>query len=320
MRRARLWLLHLTSGAVALTAGAQPAAAQALRSEDVRIQTIAHRMAIAATPWCRSLTPLPGWVLHHLAEYDRRTREDLIAVYAMDRGPGIIGLAPGSAAERAGLRPGDTLTSINGVALGPLSSGPGLPRGQSREPGTKIDALIERELARGPAKLGVSRDGEAMEVTLTAPLACPARIRIAEASSRNAFADGAYAVFSARLVAETKSEDELAALVGHELAHNFLGHRVEREATGDRPRKREQEAEADAFSLRLMAVSGYDPQAALNFWGGFLSGSLFKSLGLGAHYSRERRIDDFRTGIAEMSGNRDAVVWNGVSVPRPAAR
>lgn len=320
MRRTALWLVRVSAGVAALAAWPQSAAAQALRAEDVRIQTIAHRMAVAATPWCKTLAPLPGWVLHHLAEYDRHTRDDLIAIYAMDRGPGIVALAPGSAAERAGLRPGDTLTSINGIALGPLSSGPDLPRAQSREPGTRIDALIERELARGPAKLGISRDGEAMEVVLAAPLACPARVRIAEVNSRNAFADGDYAVFSARLVSETKSEDALAALVGHELAHNFLGHRRERETRGDRPRKREQESEADAFSLRLMAVAGYDPNAAIGFWGEFLNPSLLKSLGLGAHYSRERRMDDFRSGLAEMAGNRDAVTWEGVAVPRPVTR
>lgn len=317
MRRSAPWLLHLILGLVMVAALAAPAAAQALRAEDVRIQTIAHRMAIAASPWCRTLAPLPGWVLHHLAEYDRRTRADLVAVYAMDRGPGIVAIAPDSAAARAGLQPGDTLTGINGVALGPLSSGSALPRGQSREPGTRIDTLIERELARGPARLDVLRGGEALEVTLAAPRACPARIRIADARDRNAFADGDYAIFSSRLVAETRSEDELAALVGHELAHNFLGHKRARETREDRPRKRAQEAEADAFSLRLMAVAGYDPNAALTFWNGFLNPSLLRSLGFGAHYSRERRIADFRAGLAEIAGNREAVVWAGVAVPRP---
>ncbi|MDR1035771.1 MAG: M48 family metallopeptidase [Deltaproteobacteria bacterium] len=67
------------------------------------------------------------------------------------------------------------------------------------------------------------------------------------------------------------------------------------------PFSRTQEAEADRIGLSLMAIAGYDPEAAVGFWGrmeqatGRTSGSDFFS----THPSNPARIQNIRTYIPE---------------------
>lgn len=294
------------------SAAASPAS-DALREDDARVNAIAYRMAIVAAPWCTRLAPVPGWTLHHIAEYDSATQRELAAIYRLDQGPGIVAIAPDSAAALAGLRPGDSILSINDLVLEPLSR-PG--KKPSRAPGTDVENRIEAELARGEARLAISRAGERQEIRITAPKACRARIRIATSRTENAFADGTYAIFSTKILRTVRSEDELAALVGHELAHNFLRHYDNRRSGSDRRRKRDQEAEADAFALQLMAAAGYDPSSAITMLERLLGFNPLESLGFADHYAKGDRLDQLRAQLRAMAARPDVARWNGVTLPR----
>jgi metalloendopeptidase OMA1, mitochondrial len=80
-------------------------------------------------------------------------------------------------------------------------------------------------------------------------------------------------VFSGLLKA-VNSEDQLAAVVSHEVAHTLAHHaseRIARERTVGSgllalAYNREQESEADHIGLFLTTFAGYDPQAAAIFW------------------------------------------------------
>jgi predicted Zn-dependent protease len=114
----------------------------------------------------------------------------------------------------------------------------------------------------------------------------------------NAFAlPGGYVGVHTGLSQVVQNEDQLAAVIAHEIGHVAARHhaeRVSREAlvqTGVStvaggtgladllsagatlglilPFSREQESEADAIGLRYMAEAGYDPRAALEVWRNF---------------------------------------------------
>lgn len=115
----------------------------------------------------------------------------------------------------------------------------------------------------------------------------------------NAFAlPGGYVGVNTGLFQVVKTEDQLAAVMGHEIAHVIARHpeeRISREAlvgTGAAvlgaaapdlaglassaatlglilPFSREQESEADVIGLQYMARAGYDPRAAVQVWQNF---------------------------------------------------
>jgi len=115
----------------------------------------------------------------------------------------------------------------------------------------------------------------------------------------NAFAlPGGYVGVNTGLFQVVHNEDQLAAVMGHEVAHVIARHpaeRMSREAlvgTGAAvigaatpemadmaaaaatlglvlPFSREQEAEADSIGLQYMARAGYDPRAAVEVWRNF---------------------------------------------------
>jgi predicted Zn-dependent protease len=78
----------------------------------------------------------------------------------------------------------------------------------------------------------------------------------------------------AGLLKAVENEDQLAAVISHEVAHALAHHvseRIARERTVGSgllalSYNRQQESEADHIGLFLMAFAGYDPTAAATFW------------------------------------------------------
>jgi len=76
------------------------------------------------------------------------------------------------------------------------------------------------------------------------------------------------------LIEVVKNDDQLAAVIAHEMAHALAHHvseRIARErAVGHGLRSlsynREQELEADHIGIFVMTFAGYDPQEAADFW------------------------------------------------------
>ncbi|HMN44864.1 MAG TPA: M48 family metallopeptidase [Povalibacter sp.] len=130
------------------------------------------------------------------------------------------------------------------------------------------------------------------------------------------------------------TDAELAAVIGHEIAHALREHSRERlsrayaqqialagiaiaTGAGDStmaladqvaavtftlPHSREQEAEADRIGLELMARAGYDPNASISLWQkmGKLGGS--QSEFFSTHPSSESRIRDLQATVPKVAG------------------
>jgi hypothetical protein len=275
-------------------AGADPAAqvapetktvpASTLRRDDLRVGGVAYRLALGGRGQCSDSFPLTGLLFHHLAEYEPKDRPTMIARHGLDRGLGILSVIADSPAAGAGLVAGDVLLSANGRAF---PAGAAIARERKPKKWRRLadaaELQLEAALRGGLAKLVVLRQGKEVPVTLGAESACLGRVRLARSTQTNAFANGHQVVMTTAMLAFLKSDDELAVVLGHELAHNILRHPSFRDdkglpdegllhALGVKPsRVWRSEEEADRLGLRLMAAAGYDLDAALPFWRRYLS-------------------------------------------------
>jgi Zn-dependent protease with chaperone function len=173
---------------------------------------------------------------------------------------------------------GDVLLSVNGLSFAS-------PAGIAADPDSKkrrklveqTEAQLEEQLRFGVAKLKILRQGREFALPLTAVPGCEVRGRLARSPQANAFADGRYAILTTKMLAFTQSDDELAVVMTHEIAHNLLGHpgRLEDEKVPygilrnfgkNAARVRATEEEADRLSIKLLWAAGYNVNAAIPFW------------------------------------------------------
>jgi hypothetical protein len=265
-------LILLLAGAF-LTLAAAPSSfpATALRADDLRVASVGYRLAFAGKAYCPESYPLSGLLLHHLSEYDGDGRATEIARHSLDRGPGVLATVADSPAARAGIVAGDVLLAVNGEAFpDPRLLSTDRRGRQWRADIESSEARLEAALRRGPADLRILRGGQVLTVRLEPQTGCPARVRLARSSQANAFASGNYVVITTRILGEMRSDDELAILVGHEMAHIILHHQERIDGkTGAPLRTLAAEEEADRLGLKLAAAAGYDLHAAIPMWRNF---------------------------------------------------
>jgi predicted Zn-dependent protease len=150
----------------------------------------------------------------------------------------------------------------------------------------------------------------------------------------NAFClPGGKVVVFTGLLPVTASDDQLATVMAHEIAHALAHHGSERLArqkaegggfmdllTG-KAHDRDQESEADHIGLFLMTFAGYDPEQAVVFWERMRSASSGSSRPpeiLSDHPSDSRRITQLASWIAPAKAAKRAYE-EGRILPRTAA-
>ena len=156
------------------------------------------------------------------------------------------------------------------------------------EKGASADSRLNASVQRVGARIVAAADVPAWNWRFT----------VIDDPSPNAFAlPGGYVGVNSGLFQVVENENQLAAVIAHEIGHVAARHhaeRVSRQALVDTgvstvagdsglanvlaagatlglilPFSRDQESEADAIGLRYMAEAGYDPRAALQVWRNF---------------------------------------------------
>jgi predicted Zn-dependent protease len=160
-------------------------------------------------------------------------------------------------------------------------------------------------------------------------------VNVLASNELNAYcaAGGKIAVYSGLIEKLKLTDDELAAVMGHEIAHALREH--SREAMSQvmaqqlglsilgaalnidtsnldmlnqaatvaiqLPNSREKETEADRIGLELMARAGYDPRAALNVWKKMMaSGNGSPPEFLSTHPNPESRLQDIEAHLPRV--------------------
>ena len=166
------------------------------------------------------------------------------------------------------------------------------------------------------------RDGETIEVSLNVQPSCRSLVEILPGDGPRARSDGRVVQIRQDFAAGL-SDDQLAVVFAHELAHTVLLHRARKEAVGidnnllaevgrNQQVNRQAEVEADRLSVHLLANAGYDPALASAFWrseqGREAGGGLMPSF---VYPSQSARADLIDAEIARYLWQRRGPSWPG---------
>lgn len=301
-----------------------------LRASDVRVLSVGYRLAAANAPFCRSTENAAGTTLHHIGQYPDAAAARASFGFASDYA--VLALVAGGAAEQAGLRTDDAIVSLNDAPLAPppaeLAT---IDQPAAYRPIAWADAKLRAALAAGPTTLGVLRNGAPATITITGTPACRSRFELRPGSGYGASADGDIVGITVPMLAFMADDDELAAILAHELAHNLLEHRRRLNDAGIQRGLMQQlgrnarltletEIEADRLSIWLMANAGYDPAGAIRFWTRY-----GKQRGKGifsapTHYRWKKRVGLFEEEMARLAAaTRDPRGWYPPLLAEPLA-
>jgi len=200
---------------------------------------------------CPKVRAAIGVKTHSLKSYPKRLRSAAGRVLGADKAPRIFHIADGSPAASAGFKRGDIILNDMG------------------EPAKLDGDSWDNVLADNSVQ--VQRGGEDITLKVEPTSACDYNLRLSSSSAVNAFADGRNITVTSGMMEFAKNDDELALIIGHELAHNTMGH-IRKSignyiiSLGGTRYTRPFESEADYVGLYYMVRAGYSPNGVEGFW------------------------------------------------------
>lgn len=244
---------------------------EAVRAADMRVAGIGWRLATANAALCDRIEAGTGLQLHTLDQFDDHARESARAHFHFATPVAVEGVVAGSPADRAGLRPDDSLVRVGALDIASLPGKPG-----------STDRLVAAQHAiaalplDAPIAIEVIRAGAPVRMALQPVRACRSRFELQLDGGFSASADGAMVQIGAGFL-DNYSDDQLAAVLAHEFSHNILHHRDRLAARGvdygllagfgaNVKYFRQTEVQADLLSVYLLANADYPMQAAVAFW------------------------------------------------------
>lgn len=283
----------------------------ALTDLDQRVARVGYRLSAANAELCPAVRNSAGWLLHAASQYSPELRPGAETRFGLDGDlPGLLAVPEGSAADLAGLRRGDLLLSVNGRALSR-----GVYRRSAAFEGIEVNIQrLDLALAAGPVAITFRRDGNDQTLTVTPQRACGYDVQLDPSDELNARADGKRLYITTAMAGFTTTDDELAVVLGHELAHHVLGHRGwhEAEARGRQTQTLPAfnsaaggaERQADRVGLYLAARAGFETAIAPAFWRRFGDYNWRVRYPGWSHPSAEARARALEAVQAELSARR----------------
>lgn len=301
------------STATSVTAGIEQYMQQ--RAQVERVGFRLRRSAAQACAKDGNTKPDLGVIVWSLANFsNNEDRSRLQGSFSLTNAVTVALAVDDAPAARSGLRAGQIVTHVNDE---PLGEGKGA-----------TERFIQ--LSNAAAQKGLVRLRVEGGQTLTAlPLTvCDYPTLLVRSPEINAAADGRVLAITSGLFELTRSDDELALILGHELAHNMLGHLkkvpVPKEKPGGLldafvratigtavaktvtpPYSVENEKQADYVGLYLMARAGYNITAAEGFWRRLNETTRAKAV-TATHPSGEERLHALQEAIVEIKAKQKA--------------
>lgn len=195
-------------------------------AEQQRLRSIAHPLLKAALPLCgKWVTTRLGVTVINIHAYPREYQEAARALGFSDTLT-IVVVATGSAAERANLKVGDRLIGAEG---GPAPYGPTASADFSSWVTAKPPRRGEPALASKAYRFVVRRANSPsayrdLPIDVQSDTICAYGAVALKNAALNAWADGQQIVLTTAMMRFASTDDELAVIVAHEIAHNAMRH------------------------------------------------------------------------------------------------
>ena len=284
-----------------------------LCGEDIRYTT---GMALANS------STLLGEPFKETAETSYRLTDQVQAVYVV----------PGSAADKGGVRAGDTLLQVGQWSI--TGAGPDAVKETLNQ--------IQKQTQNGqPVRVDLLRPAQGknplpqkMSLLIVPDRACSYPIVLGNGDEVNAYADGKQVIVQRGMLRFATNDTELALVVSHESAHNSMSH-IRSKMTnyalgsildiaaqvllkvptqglfgnvGANAYSKEFEAEADYVGLYIMARAGGDIDNAPQFWRRMaaLSPAAIQSSHMSTHPATPERFVALEETVKEIKAKRAA--------------
>ena len=246
----------------------------------------------------------------------------------------VIGVVEGSPAEKGGIIPGDILKKADGLAVSDIADAAYVF--SHKAPGQNIELNIAR--AGMEQKYNLKLSAKPLDVSF----------RMVDEQEVNAGATPNLIVITYGLMRFTKTDDEVAAVLGHELAHISKGHHLKGSGinlismiagiaagigankvspgSGDVVMRsvssafssrfsRDFEREADYFGLKYIYRAGFNIEAGSDVWERFaveIPQSMTRNF-FSTHPSSPERMVRLKKIIQELKGQNNSTV---LSIPK----
>ncbi|GGB67210.1 M48 family metallopeptidase [Blastomonas aquatica] len=291
-----------------------------LRAADTRVLTVGTRLAIANAPFCRATKNSVGMTLHHIGQYPDADAARATFGFASDYA--VLALVSDGEAAQSGIQIDDSIIAVNGSAFAPAPDDlAAIDQPAAYRPVAWADTTLRSALDAPPVAITLVREGQTFDASLTGVPACRSRFELRPSGDYGASADGDIVGITSAMLGFMVDDDELAAILAHEMAHNLLDHRKRLNAAGIQRGLMQQlgrnarltlatEIEADRLSIWLMANAGYDPGGAVRFWTRY-----GKQRGKGifsapTHYRWKKRVGLFEEEMGKLAAaEKDARGW-----------
>lgn len=265
-----------------------------------RVEDIAFRIEVANQDLCADRRPRLGSSWGVAEAFNDKSRAAAIEAYGLGDGLTVTGVVTGGPASSAGLQPGDVVVSLNGEA-------PPVGKAAAEKFSKRLAEVIGQ--SPSPVTLVVRRAGEDKVIAVTPVMACAYAVAVDDSPDINAYADGDSIHINRPMLRLATTDEELALVIAHELAHDGQHH-----------------IQAKAHNARILGVPGLliDLAAAAN---GVDTKGAFTKAGIGygrAHGSRAFEAEADYVGMYYMARAGYSTVgvedfWRKMAVEAPEA-